>query len=224
MFAAPAVANGDAGRGTIALSSVVPARGGSVSSRRPAVAARFAGGSVDPNSVQVFLDARDVTNGSVLSPVYVSYAPRSPLSPGRHRVRISGSDDNGNPFSAEWSFRSGASGTTLADVRDVRPANGATVPAAFVVSGRTTPGARVAVLAGATQANAGSSLIGTVIGGTGGGGNSDVYEITAGRDGRFSAHVAISAPAGSSIGIVIGARDPRTGAAATPAQAIVTAQ
>ncbi len=208
-------------RGSITLTNVFPGRGQTVSSRRPTIEARFGGGSVEPSSLRIVVDQVDVTNDATRSQRYFSYVPREPLAAGEHRVRITGDDANGNAFTRGWSFTSGTSTATVEDIRNVRPQNGATVPRQFVVSGRTTPGARVMIQIGATQQPTVGRLIGMILGGTGGS-NSDVYDVVADPNGTFSAQITIGAPSGSSLGLVINATDARTGASATPVQETLT--
>ena len=214
--------NGGANSGAITLANEVPARGASISSRRPTIEATFAGGVVDPNTIRVFLDDTDVTSASTRSPRGFSYAPRAPLQAGTHRVRVTGTDANGGQFSRGWNFTSGTSAAVVGEITNVRPANGATVPNQFVVSGRTAPGARVSIQVGVS--NSGRSTIGGIIGQILGGGqtNTAATTITADGNGRFSTQVNIGAPAGAQLLLVIGATDPQTGATATPVQEYLT--
>ena len=98
-----------------------PARGATVASRRPTIGATFAGGTADPNSVRVMLDATDITNESTRSPRGFLYVPNSALTPGAHRVRVSGTDTNGGPFSRSWAFTSGTSTATAGSDRQRAP-------------------------------------------------------------------------------------------------------
>jgi hypothetical protein len=211
---APGAAGGQFG--PITLASELPARGATVSSRRPTIEATFAGGAADPASLHVMVDGTDVTNDSTRSPRGFAFAPRSPLQAGSHRVRVTGNDRNGNAFARAWSFNSGTSEATVNQIVNVSPQDGSTVPNQFVVSGRTSPNARVTVQVGATNQNTTvGGLIGAILG-AGNGQNSVVYNLTADPNGRFSAQVNIGAPSGSTLGLVITATDPQTGASATP--------
>ncbi|MDB5093908.1 MAG: copper amine oxidase-like protein [Candidatus Eremiobacteraeota bacterium] len=217
--AAPA---GGAG-GAITLASVVPARGATVTSNRPTIEATFAGGSVDPNSIRITLDGADVTNLSTRSPRGFTYAPPSPLQPGQHQVRVTGTDSNGGTFSRGWSFTTGGS-SAVGQIINVRPPNGATVPKQFTVTGRTTPGAHVTIQVGA--GTGGPTTIGAIIGSilSGGQTNSQNYTLTADANGFFSQQVNVGAPSGSELVLVINATDPQTGATATPVQRTLTVQ
>jgi len=93
-------------RGAIVLSSMRPAGGSIEPSRRPTIGASF-GGTVDPGSLRITLDQVDVTQDATRTPRDFSYTPRMPLEPGSHRVRVSGTDRDGQPFSHAWEFTSG---------------------------------------------------------------------------------------------------------------------
>ncbi len=212
-------ANGD--RGAITLGSERPARGSTASSREPLIEATFGGGEVDPNSIRISLDQLEVTNDSTRSPRGFTYVPRSPLQPGLHRVRVLGTDSNGQPFSRTWAFTSGTSNATVGAIGDVRPRDGASVGNQFVVSGRTIPGAHVTVQVGVVgdRATVGG-LVGALLGG--GGTNSASYSLTADGAGFFTTEVDISAPGGSRLLLAINSVDPRTGATTPPLREALT--
>jgi len=220
------VPNGNAQGGAITLTNEQPGRGASVTARRPTIEATFAGGTGDPNSIRITLDGADVTNDSTRSPRGFLYAPRSPLQPGQHRVRVTGTDTNGNAFNRGWSFTSGTSAAVGGSITNVRPANGSTVPRQFVVSGRTTPGARVVVQIGA---NSGGNttiggIIGAILGANGGQNNSASTTVAADGNGVFSTQFSINAPSGTQLLLAISATDPTTGATGTPVQETLTIQ
>jgi Copper amine oxidase N-terminal domain len=219
----PAPATGGPG-GAITLASVVPARGATVTSNRPTIEATFGGGTVDPNSIRITLDGADVTNLSTRSPRGFTYAPPSPLQPGQHQVRVTGSDGNGGTFSRGWSFTTTGGSSAVGQILNVRPTNGTTVPNQFTVTGRTTPGAHVTIQVGA--GSGGPTTIGAIIGSilSGGQTNSQNYTITADANGFFRQQVNVGAPSGSQLVLVINATDPQTGATATPVQETLTVQ
>ena len=212
--APPPPANTPSSGSAISLTDLIPARGASVSSRTPTIEARFAGGNVDPNSIHVYLDDLDVTNDATRSPRGFTYAPRSPLQSGTHRIRVTGADANGGSFNRSWSFSSGTSGGQTS-IYNVRPTDGAQVTNQFVVAGRTTPGSHVSVQVGVSGER---STIGGIIGSilSGGQTNSASYSLTADGNGYFTTQVNIGAPSGSSLLMVINATDPQSGATATP--------
>lgn len=218
-------AGGGGNSGSITLASTLPERGATVSSRRPTIEATFGGGTVDPNTIKIELDQLDVTNDSTRSPRGFSYAPRSPLQAGPHRVRVSGNDSNGQAFSRSWAFTSGNSTAAIGQITNVTPGEGATVPNQFVVSGRTTPGAHVTVQVGVSTG--GRQTVGGLIGailGAGGQTNSANYSLTADGNGRFSAQINIGAPSGSQLLLVVTSTDAQTGSTATPIQRTLNVQ
>jgi hypothetical protein len=88
----------------LTLTSVTPDRDMTVTSRRVTIEASFSG-RVDPNSLRVTLDGADVTGDATRSPRGFTYEPRSPLQPGMHRVRVTGTGADGGTFDRGWSFR-----------------------------------------------------------------------------------------------------------------------
>lgn len=215
-----------AGRGgEITLTNMTPARGAEVTSRRPTIEATFGGGTVDPNTVHVTVDGLDVTNDSTRSTTGILYAPRSPLQPGRHTVNVSGTDSRGGAFNRSWAFTSGTSNALAGEITNVRPGEGATVDNQFVVSGRTTPGARVTIQVGVGNANGRNNTLGGILGtllGAGTANNSAAYNVTADANGHFSQQVNIGAASGSRLVLAILATDPRTGSSGTPVQETLT--
>jgi Copper amine oxidase N-terminal domain len=92
---------------SLILSNVRPGRNEVVAARRPTIEADFADGRVNPNSLHIMLDGVNVTDQATRSPRGIVYSPPSDLQSGRHLVRVNGTDNNGTPFDASWSFTSG---------------------------------------------------------------------------------------------------------------------
>jgi len=218
--------NPNAQGGAITLGNVLPARGASVSARRPMIEATFAGGTAEPNSIRIALDGADVTTDSTRSPRGFTYAPRSPLQAGEHTVRVTGTDTNGQPFNRGWRFSSGTSTALAGQITNVRPGDGAVVPRSFTITGHTTPGARVNIQIGAASggANTIGGLIGAILGGGGNQGSTASFTVNADGNGDFSQPVSINAPSGTQLAIAINATDMQTGATGTPVQERVTIQ
>ncbi|MDY6786133.1 MAG: hypothetical protein SW833_26905 [Cyanobacteriota bacterium] len=63
------------------------------------------GGTVDPNSVKIFVNDRDVTRQSVITGNFFSYRPTQPLSAGENQVRVEFKNTAGQGFVANWSFQ-----------------------------------------------------------------------------------------------------------------------
>src|SRR5579863_2324146 len=107
------------------LTNLNPPDGGVVQSSKPAVSASFSQ-AVDPNSVKVMLDDRDVTNATAVSPTDVLFTPPYALSAASHTVRVTGDSKAGVSFDKSWSFTSGTS-TTNDYLQNILPAQGSTV-------------------------------------------------------------------------------------------------
>ncbi len=84
-----------------------------VTVRRPTISASFddsVGSGIDPQSIRMTVDGRDVTPDASINSNQISYTPSVGFSPGRHDVRVTASDMSGNQVSKAWSFRIGADG------------------------------------------------------------------------------------------------------------------
>ncbi|HEY0615124.1 MAG TPA: copper amine oxidase N-terminal domain-containing protein [Candidatus Elarobacter sp.] len=221
----PAPATNAGGGGAITLANEQPAPRSTVASRHPTIGASFAGGSADPNSIRVMLDTTDITNESTRSPRGFLFVPRAALTPGAHTVRVSGTDTNGSPFNRGWRFTSGTSTAAAGQIVNVQPANGATVPQQFTVTGRTSPGARVTIQVGPASGNPTSvgGLLGAILG-VGSNTNTSSTTVTADGNGRFSQGVNINAPSGTRLVLAITSTDPVTGGSGTPVQETLTIQ
>jgi hypothetical protein len=200
----------------VTIGKLLPARDATIRGNRPTIQATFEGGTVDPNTVHVELDGRDVTSQAYISARGVTYTPPSSIPAEHHTVRIVGQDSAGAQFTQSWSFTSGGSAAVSNAITNVTPASGATVPNSFGVSGRTTPGATVTVQVGVASSEAVNigQLIGAVFGT--GGNNTVQNSVVADQNGRFSTTIQIGAPSGSVLAIVITSTDPNYGVAATP--------
>jgi hypothetical protein len=72
----------------------------------PTISARFAGATaIDPRSLRVLLDGRDVTSDASIVGDQVLYTPRTALAPGTHYVAVTGRDaSTGAALGNSWSF------------------------------------------------------------------------------------------------------------------------
>jgi hypothetical protein len=90
------------------ITAVTPDPDTRVTRARPNISATFddlGGSGVDPSSVEVRLDDRNVTRDAQVTSTFVSYRPDQALSSGRHDVTITARDRAGNPVTKNWSFR-----------------------------------------------------------------------------------------------------------------------
>jgi hypothetical protein len=132
-----------------ALTKLDPPDQGAVQSNKPAVSATFSQ-PVDPNSVKVTVDDRDVTSSTAISPSDMLFTPPYALSNSSHTVRVTGSTKTGSSFDKSWSFTSGSS-TTDDYLNNVLPANGTMVGGTFTVSGTALPNSRIHIAAASVQ-------------------------------------------------------------------------
>ncbi len=85
--------------------SVAPARGQSISDRRPTILITLSDISgIDEGSIGLKLDGQDVQFSFNPATQQISYTPAEDLSPGAHTVYLSASDLAGNPTEESWSF------------------------------------------------------------------------------------------------------------------------
>lgn len=108
-------------------------------------------GGVDPRSIQILFDGRDVTGQSSITSHGFSYRPTN-VTPGRHSVEVRGRDSNGNIVRSNWDFRMLDAAPVASFPLDITsPRDGAEVGSGVIeVRGRTLPNAsvQVAVTAG----------------------------------------------------------------------------
>jgi hypothetical protein len=199
-------------RSPLVLSGVQPGRDEAVAARRPTIEAQFAAAQANPNSIRIELDGLNITDQASRSPRGVVFSPPSDLQSGKHEVRIAGTDVNGMPFDARWTFASGTS-TVSNSITDVRPGNGTSVRDQFTVSGHTMPGARVVVQVGTVDHPRTDTVLGQLFGGTGGS-DSVRSEVTADGSGNFQTPISIPAHPGQGLTLVVDSTDAQTKSAA----------
>ncbi len=214
---APKPAN-NGNQSPVTLANQLPVPDAVIKANKTTAQATFENGNVNPNSVKVAFDGRDVTSSAYVSDQGVTYTtPEMPAT--KHTVRVTGKDTAGASFDRRWSFTSGGGAGITNAINNVKPAPGSTVPNSFTITGHTRPGSNVTIQVGVTQQSANN--IGQVIGailGVGGGGNSPATQTTIPADdqGNFSQQISVNAPSGSTIGVVITSVEPNYGVASSP--------
>jgi hypothetical protein len=89
------------------ITATTPEDNGRVTKARPNITAVFddAGGTgIDPTTVRILLDSRDVTADATVTSNLVVYQPGANLAAGRHEAQIMASDRAGNPVNRRWTF------------------------------------------------------------------------------------------------------------------------
>jgi hypothetical protein len=187
-----AASSGSTGAPAVELTNLNPTDGGVVQSSKPAVSGSFSQ-SVDPNSVKVTLDDRDVTSATAISPTDLLFTPPYALSASSHTVRVVGVSKAGMSFDKSWSF---TSGTSTGDdyLRNISPADGSTVGGTFTVSGVALPNSHIHIVAASV------ALYGGVFRMPAGSYNAD---LTADSSGQFSQVVTISVVGGGNVTVRI---------------------
>lgn len=180
--------NGNNNSGSISLQNLNPADGGATSSNAPIISGTFSA-PVDPNSVRIRLDGRDITNNGtyVASDRFQITVPNLP--PASHTVQVSGNAQGGGSFNQSFTFTSGTD-TSKPFVNNVRingvaASSGMQVPQSFTMTGTTIPNGEVQILIGYQ-----TSLFGGLIPI---GGNTAQQQVTADANGRWSATIDSSA-------------------------------
>jgi hypothetical protein len=130
------------------LSNLQPRPGSNVLSANPAISANF-GYNVDPNSVSIALDGRDITYQAFVASNRFSVTPSFNLPNGSRTVSVTGTTTSGQSFSQNWSFYVRPDVNLTRNFVQIRsPGPGSTItPAQFQVAGRTLPLAVVTVAA-----------------------------------------------------------------------------
>ena len=130
---------------SVTITNMRPPPDTTVKARRPAISGSFSR-AVDPNSVRITLDTRDVSSTTYVSSSNFLFSPSYDLQAGSHVVRVIGTDADGGAFDRSWSFTSGNS-TAQNFISGLAPAEGTTVGGTFTVSGTTAPNSRVHITA-----------------------------------------------------------------------------
>jgi hypothetical protein len=189
---------------SVSITNMRPPANGTVKARRPAISGSFSR-AVDPNSVRITLDGRDVSSTTYVSSTNFLFSPSYDLQPGTHVVRVTGTDADGSAFDRTWSFSSGNS-SAQNSITGLSPAEGATVGGTFTVSGTTAPNSRVHITAIGTTNMGGYFTVST--------GSYDA-DVSADSSGNFSQQVTLNTVSGGDIGVRLTSVAPVTNASST---------
>ncbi|GAC1654695.1 MAG: hypothetical protein NVS9B12_05420 [Vulcanimicrobiaceae bacterium] len=207
--------NSNGNAGTVTLTNLSPNNGDVISANAPTISGNFSE-NVDPNSVHILLDGRDITNvGSTYVGANSFQVTLPPLPARQHTVTVRGNAASGGAFSQSYAFTSGAdtSKPFLQNIRfnNIAAANGMQVPTSYTVSGTTTPNATVQIVT-SYQTSLFNGLIPI-------GGNTNSQTVQADPSGHFTATVD-SSVIGGPPQYVVGLRaiNAATRTASTPVQ------
>ncbi len=162
-------------------------------SNRPAIWATFSE-PVNPNSIRILLDGRDVSSQSYMSSTRFDFTPPYALPAGRHTVQTTGRTESGVGFNTGWAFTTGSTGGNGNFVNALSPSPGSQVGNTFTLSGRTMPNSQVTIVA------TGQATAFGIIPITTGTFKTQTY---ADANGYFSADVSMNALSGSQVHVII---------------------
>jgi methionine-rich copper-binding protein CopC len=180
------------------LNNQTPADGSTVNTTHPALHAGFSE-AVNRDSLKVDVDNRDVTSLVYANPNGFNVTPGFELTPGSHKVSVTGTTAAGESFNTGWSFSTSA-GATPNYINALSPGPGAKVSGNFTVRGRTIAGSKVHVVAeGSTTALGGLLQVGT---------GTFQTDVTADGSGNFSVPVAVNAVSGGQVRVILTSTSP----------------
>ncbi len=191
----------------VELTDLRPGNGDTVMATQPTISGRFSQ-SVDPNTVKITLDGRDVSSTTDISTTDFLFTPPYSLGAQSHLVRVSGRSQSGTAFDQSWSFRSGTSNVSNY-IRNISPANGSTVSGSFTVSGMTLPNANVHIAAVSSAVLAGVFRVQT---------GDYSTDVTADANGYFSQGITMNSVGGGTLSVRITSTAPVTRASAVVTQ------
>jgi len=189
---------------TVSLTDLKPGTDAVVAARSPSVSGSFSE-PVDPNSVKITLDGRDVSNTTAISANNFLFSPAYPLAAEKHTVHVSGKSAGGTAFDRSWSFTSGTS-VVKNYISNLTPAAGATIGSTFTITGTTLPNSKVHIVAIPTYVLGG---IFPVTQGT------YTADLVADAGGRFSQQVSVNTASGGNVSVRITSTAPTTNEGAT---------
>ncbi|MBD5656062.1 MAG: copper amine oxidase N-terminal domain-containing protein [Candidatus Eremiobacteraeota bacterium] len=123
---------------------VEPANDSTIDRKRPEISATFSE-TIDPNTIRLAIDGRDVTPESYVSKRSFVYTPNFDLPAGAHEVLVTGKTPDRESFRERWAFSSTDSDKSNY-ISGLEPPNGTQVASAFTVSAFTSPMARVRIV------------------------------------------------------------------------------
>ena len=141
LLSAPAIAQ--------RISNPSPSQGAVDVAPGAAISASFSelnGNSIQPDTLQIFVDDLEVTDEAVITTDFFTYRPTTNLSPGEHTIRLEFTNTSDRARQAQWSFTVGRE--TVAEIESVSH-NGSDAEIArgetLLVTVNGTPQSRVTV-------------------------------------------------------------------------------
>ena len=158
-----------------------PVAGTSVEHARPEISATFAE-PVDPKSLRLAIDGRDVTPDAFLSRRAFVYTPNFDLPLGAHSVAVSGRTPDREEFAERWTFDTRAASAVENYINGIEPPNGSSAGSGLTVSGITRPLAHVRLVLATSETIANFSDVAN---------GANTIDTAADGSGYFEAHVDV---------------------------------
>lgn len=196
------------------LQNAQPENGSSVASRTPDISTSYSDGEgtgVDPQTIRLLVNDRDVTKQATIGRDFVAYRPSQALPDSVTKVEVQMADRAGNRANLKWSFGFGTPGSTttttpseqaklLPTLTNFKSGDSITIPAK--VEGKTAPFASVQI-----QAEAASNVLGPI------GLSQQILDSTVKADGAglftFTLQPSFNLPSGTRYRVNITATDPQ---------------
>ena len=138
------------------LKNMLPKENEAIGPGQTTVSATFddsGGVAIDPKTVRILLDGRDVTQSAAVTPQFFTY--RVAPAPGSHQVQVTAQDTAGHPLRYAWNFTVTAQPAGVALEITSHQNNAQIASGATEVRGRTAPNAQVDVKVTQTASVAG---------------------------------------------------------------------
>ncbi len=193
---------------------VSPAEGAQVNTARPQLRVLF-DQPVQTITQRLWLDSSEVTGYAQMSSYEIAYQPGFDLTPGTHQARVVARGASGENWDYSWTFQVDSGAPVGLQLQVAYPTTGQKVPQSFVMTGTATPGSIVELTGTVTQ-----PLIPGVIGIKS---QNLKYSVYSDPTGGWQLPVAVKAPNGSALDLVVVARD-SAGAQSSPVNVRCTIQ
>ena len=138
------------------LKNMLPRENEAIAAGQTSVSGTFddsGGVAIDPKSVRILFDGRDVTSRASVTPQFFTY--RVSPQPGSHQVQVTAQDTTGNPLRYAWNFTVVAQPASMPLDVTSHQNNAQIASGATDVRGRTAPNANVDVKVTQTASVAG---------------------------------------------------------------------